>query len=153
MDNEIKFFKTHNACVSYKNNWFTDEMNTAGYIYLVRDPRDVAISSVHWMDREKGNSHLFKAGKISKSNWDLISFDKKLIKVIKNSLNSQYEWFYRIYQKNYSNVLLVRFENLIGEQGGGSDLSSVNENVDIVDMFRPSKEAPQLVEEAIKLGA
>jgi len=44
LDNEIKFFKTHNACVSYKNNWFTDEMNTAGYIYLVRDPRSIACS-------------------------------------------------------------------------------------------------------------
>ena len=29
LDKEIKFFKTHNACVSYNNNWFTDEINTA----------------------------------------------------------------------------------------------------------------------------
>jgi len=33
------------------------------------------------------------------------------------------------------------------------DLSAVKETVDMVDMFRPSKEAPQLVEDAIKLGA
>ena len=44
LDKEIKFFKTHNACVSYNNNWFTDEINTAGYIYIVRDPRAVACS-------------------------------------------------------------------------------------------------------------
>ena len=33
------------------------------------------------------------------------------------------------------------------------DLSSVKETVDMVDMFRPSKEAPKLVEDAILLGA
>ncbi len=33
------------------------------------------------------------------------------------------------------------------------DLSSVKETVDMVDMFRPSKEAPKLVEDAIFLGA
>ena len=33
------------------------------------------------------------------------------------------------------------------------DLSSVKETVDMVDMFRPSKEAPKLVEDAIILGA
>ena len=26
LDNKIKFFKTHNACVSYKNKWFTNKM-------------------------------------------------------------------------------------------------------------------------------
>ena len=44
LDNKIKFFKTHNACVSYDKKWFTDKKNTAGYIYVVRDPRAVACS-------------------------------------------------------------------------------------------------------------
>ena len=34
-----------------------------------------------------------------------------------------------------------------------SDLAAVQEPVDMVDMFRPSKEATQLVEDAIKIGA
>ena len=41
------FFKTHNACVSYKNKWFTDETNTIGYIYTVRDPRAVVCSKAY----------------------------------------------------------------------------------------------------------
>ena len=45
--NEINFFKTHNACVAYKNRWFTDETNTSGYIYVVRDPRAIACSLAH----------------------------------------------------------------------------------------------------------
>ena len=44
LNGNINFLKTHNACVSYKNNWFTDETNSAGYIYIVRDPRAVASS-------------------------------------------------------------------------------------------------------------
>ena len=44
LDNQIKFFKTHNACVSYDKKWFTDKKNTAGYVYIVRDPRAVACS-------------------------------------------------------------------------------------------------------------
>ena len=38
------FIKSHSSYVSMFNNWFTNLNNTAGYIYVVRDPRDVAIS-------------------------------------------------------------------------------------------------------------
>jgi len=38
------FVKSHSSYVSIFNNWFTNLNNTAGYIYIVRDPRDVAIS-------------------------------------------------------------------------------------------------------------
>ena len=38
------FIKSHSSYVSMFNNWFTNLNNTAGYIYVIRDPRDVAIS-------------------------------------------------------------------------------------------------------------
>ena len=38
------FMKSHSCFVSIFNNWFTDLQNTAGYIYVIRDPRDIAIS-------------------------------------------------------------------------------------------------------------
>ena len=41
------FLKTHNALVSYFGHPFTNEKNTIGYIYIIRDPRDVAISWSH----------------------------------------------------------------------------------------------------------
>ena len=44
LDNSTKLLKTHNAYVSYKNDWFSDEMNTKAYIYLVRDPRSIVLS-------------------------------------------------------------------------------------------------------------
>ena len=58
-------------------------------------------------------------------------------------------------QKGYR-VIPVN-KNVAGEQIYNApvypDLSAVKETVDMVDMFRPAKEAPQLVEDAIKLGA
>ena len=38
------FVKSHSALVSISNNWFTNEKLTAGYIYIIRDPRDIAVS-------------------------------------------------------------------------------------------------------------
>ena len=38
------FLKSHSCLVSMFNNWFTNEQNTAGYIYVIRDPRDVVES-------------------------------------------------------------------------------------------------------------
>jgi len=58
-------------------------------------------------------------------------------------------------QKGYR-VIPVN-KNVAGEQIYNEpvypDLSAVKETVDMVDMFRPAKEAPKLVEDAIKLGA
>ena len=58
-------------------------------------------------------------------------------------------------QKGYR-VIPVN-KNVAGEQIYNEpvyrDLSAIKETVDMVDMFRPAKEAPQLVEDAIKLGA
>ena len=44
-DKKIKLFKTHNALLKFGEDKFTDEKNTLGAIYIVRDPRNV-ISSI-----------------------------------------------------------------------------------------------------------
>jgi hypothetical protein len=41
---DIKFFKTHSVRGVVNNNYFTNENVCKGYIYLIRDPRDIAIS-------------------------------------------------------------------------------------------------------------
>ena len=38
------FFKTHNACAALNEHLFTDSNNTAGCIYVVRDPRNIITS-------------------------------------------------------------------------------------------------------------
>ncbi len=42
--NGFGFLKTHSCLVSIKNNMFTNSDITKGYIYVIRDPRDLCIS-------------------------------------------------------------------------------------------------------------
>jgi len=44
LNNKLNFFKTHNILGSINNNNFTNKKNTAGAIYIVRDPRNVLTS-------------------------------------------------------------------------------------------------------------
>ena len=41
---EFTYLKTHNALCTINNYPFTNKLNTIGFIYLVRDPRDVVLS-------------------------------------------------------------------------------------------------------------
>ena len=43
-DSKIKFFKTHNILGAIDNNKFTNEKNSIGGLYVVRDPRNVITS-------------------------------------------------------------------------------------------------------------
>jgi len=43
-DNDVIFFKNHNALLSIEGNDFTNEVFSLGAIYIVRDPRDVVVS-------------------------------------------------------------------------------------------------------------
>ena len=47
LNKEITFLKTHNFGGSLEGNDFTNSENTLGVIYLVRDPRSVAVSNAH----------------------------------------------------------------------------------------------------------
>ena len=40
----LALFKTHNARLKINSNYYTDSSTTAGFIYIIRDPRDVVIS-------------------------------------------------------------------------------------------------------------
>ena len=44
LDGNFRIFKTHNAFLDVNNFRFTDKNNTAGCIYVVRDPRNVITS-------------------------------------------------------------------------------------------------------------
>ena len=46
-DGEFCFLKTHSAQLTYFDNYFTDIKQTLGFIYIIRDPRDVLISYTH----------------------------------------------------------------------------------------------------------
>ena len=65
------FFKTHNAALSVNKNSFTDSNNTAGCIYIVRDPRNIITSYKNFekMNYDKALKHM--------ANSQAFLFDKK----------------------------------------------------------------------------
>lgn len=46
-DPKLHIIKTHNFCGAVNGNFFTNKENTIGSIYMVRDPRSVAVSWAH----------------------------------------------------------------------------------------------------------
>ena len=46
-DRKLKFFKTHNAMCKISGNSFTNNANSLGAIYIIRDPRNVITSLSH----------------------------------------------------------------------------------------------------------
>jgi len=48
----FSFFKTHSSNLEVKNFKYTNESNTLGLIYLVRDPRDIAVSYAFHQKRQ-----------------------------------------------------------------------------------------------------
>ena len=58
-DNKLRFFKTHNALCKINNNSFTNEKNTLGAIYIVRDPRNILSSLAHHYQIDKQEAFQF----------------------------------------------------------------------------------------------
>ena len=103
---KLKFFKTHNAFCTINGNAFTNEVNTAGCIYVVRDPRDVVLSASKYYDLSHDET---------KNNM----FNEKM-DLINNMKGSPFNTFlgswpnhYNSWTKNCKNVLLIKYESLI----------------------------------------
>lgn len=109
-DNKIKIFKTHHTLCTFEGDNFTNEKNTLGAIYIVRDPRNVISSILYHFNLSNIEEALnfikdekrFIVGNIKKKvNYPLLT----LIGSWKSNYNS---W------KNIGkNFLLVKYENLI----------------------------------------
>ena len=62
-DKKIHFLKTHNALCTINNNKFTDKLNTAACIYIVRDPRNLVTSLSHHYELDYKNAIKFITNK------------------------------------------------------------------------------------------
>ena len=103
---KLKFFKTHNAFCTINGNAFTNEVNTAGCIYVVRDPRDVVVSASKYYDlsHDKTKNNMFN------EKMDLMN-DMKGSPF--NTFLGSWPNHYNSWTKNCKNVLLIKYENLI----------------------------------------
>ena len=83
IDNSLRFFKTHNAFGALNNNQFTNNKNSIGAIYVVRDPRNVITSlknhyelnddiALKWMLNE--NNYIYDVSKFKEDGYSDFQF-------------------------------------------------------------------------------
>ena len=108
LKNDMTYLKTHNAMCTVNNHPYTNKENTAGFIYLVRDPRDVILSYSKHL-----NIDLNETFKLMNDNMTREAFDRdgrETVEVILGSWSEHYKSW-----KNYNSVrgLIIKFEDLV----------------------------------------
>ena len=107
-DKKIKFLKTHNALCKIENSIFTDQQNTLGAIYIIRDPRNVINSIFNHFDKK--NYH------------EALEFMQDEKRCLLHKENNRYLGFvslfsWKTHQKSWINnklfpVLIIKYEDL-----------------------------------------
>ena len=110
------FLKTHSCLVSIKNNLFTSEDITKGYIYVVRDPRDLCISWAHHSNYSIDQSINFLCNPLSVLKWINISKYSNLPKnIFPLQFISSWSEHIKSWTENDMEVpkLIIKYEDLI----------------------------------------
>lgn len=108
LNEEIKFFKTHNLNCAVNKNSFTNKSHTLGTIYVVRDPRNLVNSIKNHYN--KGNDEEAKNFLISKKILSRVPKDNEAdIATLLGSWSDHYNFW----TKKNSNLLLIKYEDLI----------------------------------------
>ena len=109
-DKKLRFFKTHNAMCKIDGNSFTDDTNTLGAIYIVRDPRKIVSSLSHHYQLSNNEA------------WEFMNTENKaIIEKIENrylGFNALFSWQFHI--KSWTTcekfpVLTIKYEDLENE--------------------------------------
>jgi hypothetical protein len=104
---KITFLKTHNAMAKVNNFNFTNSINTKGFIYMVRDPRDVVLSYASHLG--KSVEETFSIMKNDKS-FEMLDINSNQKMSILGSWSSNYKSW-----KNCSVAkgLIIKYEDLV----------------------------------------
>ena len=112
-EKKIVFFKTHNAFGALNNNHFTDNKNSIGAIYVVRDPRNVITSlknhyelendqALKWMTNE--NNYIYDVHKFEEDGYSDFQFV--------SSWNTNYKSW--MVQKKIP-IKIIKYEDLLSK--------------------------------------
>ena len=103
-DNKVRFLKTHNAFCKINENVFTNNDNTLGTIYIVRDPRNIISSINNHFNHENINISL---------EFMLDEYKGTGSEKILPQLISSWKTHYNSWKQMKKNYLLIKYENLI----------------------------------------
>ena len=111
LDKKIKFFKTHHINCKIGENSFTNNNNTLGTIYIVRDPRSLVESFSNFYNKDKSLAihNITSKGFVSGASY------------IKNKQNNVFtiigSWndHYNSWSKTSANLLLIKYEDLLSD--------------------------------------
>ena len=110
LDNQIKFLKTHHLKCKINEHNFTNNKNTLGTIYVVRDPRNLvnSISNHYSKSLEEAKEFMFTPRYLFGFKKDG-NLKKDGVKTILGTWNEHFN-FWRANNKNF---LLIKYEDLI----------------------------------------
>ena len=100
---DFSFFKTHNANITINNYKYTNEENTLGVIYLVRDPRDVVLSYANHQEKDIDMTidHLLDKRTITRDKYRL------------PTLLSSWDLHYESWKKLKVPKMIIKYEDLL----------------------------------------
>ena len=107
LDNEVKFFKTHNALCKLDNYFFSNSENTLATIYIVRDPRNVITSIVNHFN------YTYEQAKIFMFNSAQVAYPDVDASYGMATILGSWSDHYNHWTKNNSRLLVVKYEDLI----------------------------------------
>ena len=102
------FFKTHNARVKINKNFYTDSSTTLGFVYLSRDPRDIAISYSKYMNKDIDETIDFL---LNGQIMDKKKIDNKMPTILLNWRDHYLSW------KKFKDVpsLFLKYEDMLDD--------------------------------------
>ena len=111
------FVKSHSCLVSMSNNWFTNEKFTTGYLYVVRDPRDIAISWSKHSGLNIDDSIEFMSNNQSCIGWSETKSELPN-KIIPKTYLGTWDGHVKSWSENNLDVpkLILRYEDLVYEK-------------------------------------
>jgi len=107
---KLKIFKTHNGNYNFFGNDFTNKNNTAGVIYVVRDPRNVitSVANHYQLNLEKSLDFLLDEKRfLFNTNNPNDSSEENIITLLGSWKSHYNSW------KISSNSIIIKYEDLI----------------------------------------